>query len=49
MIPNQIALCTYQKKNFYLNGFVAMGMLIWTPDAYEEQTVEVKAEHEATA
>lgn len=23
------------KKNLYLNGFMTMGMLIWTPQAYE--------------
>lgn len=25
------------KKNFWLNGFMGMGMLIWTPEAYREQ------------
>ena len=25
------------KKNLHLNGFMTMGMIIWTPDAYEEQ------------
>jgi hypothetical protein len=25
------------KKNMWLNGFMGMGMLIWTPEAYREQ------------